>query len=148
MRLGKLSSGHVYLITVSAVDAAKREGPQTAPLRLSTSHTPPQGPTELAALRVGDTSATIVWNAGAANEGTLVGYELFRNGSAVGVIHGQSATVTLASQRSYTFTVRALDSQGSLSAPAPNLTVVTTHTPPSTPDGPERILDHQQLGRT
>jgi spore germination protein YaaH len=135
MRLSKLSSGRTYLITVSAVDAAKREGSQTAPLRLSTSHAPPQGPTELAALRVEDTSATIVWNAGAANEGTLVGYELFRDGSAVGVIHGQSATVPLASQRSYTFTVRALDSQGSLSAPAPNLTVVTTHTPPSTPAG-------------
>ena len=135
MRLTKLSSGRTYLITVSAVDGAKREGPQTAPLRLSTSHTPPQGPTELAAIRVEDTSATIVWNAGAANEGTLVGYELFKDGSAVGVIHGQSATVALASQRSYTFTVRALDSQGSLSAPAPNLTVVTTHTPPSTPAG-------------
>lgn len=135
MRLSRLSSGHVYLIAVSAVDSAKREGPKTAPLRLSASHTPPQGPTELAALRVDDSSATLAWNAGAANEGTLVGYELFKNGSAVGVIHGQSATVALASQRTYTFTVRALDSQGSLSAPAPNLTVVTTHTPPSTPAG-------------
>jgi len=135
MRLSRLSSGHVYLIAVSAVDSGKREGQQTAPLRLSTSHTPPQGPTELAAVRVDDSSATLAWNAGAANEGTLVGYELFKNGGAVGVIHGQSATVALASQRTYTFTVRALDSQGSLSAPAPNLTVVTTHTPPSTPSG-------------
>ncbi len=135
MRLSRLSSGRVYAITVSAVDSAKREGPQTAPLRLSTSHTAPQGPTELGALRVGDTSATLAWNAGSANEGTLVGYELFKDGSAVGVIHGQSATVALASERTYIFTVRALDSQGSLSAPAPNLTVVTTHTPPSTPAG-------------
>jgi len=135
MRLSGLSAGHVYEITVAAVDSAGREGPQTAPLRLSTSHTPPEGPSELGALRVEDTSATLAWNAGAANEGTLVGYELFKDGSAVGVFHGQTATVALASERSYVFTVRALDSQGSLSAPAPNLTVLTTHTPPSTPAG-------------
>jgi len=135
MRLARLSSGRVYLITVGAVDSEGREGPRTPALRLSTSHTPPEGPSELAALRVTDTSATLSWNAGFANEGTLVGYELFKDGAAVGVFQGQSATVTLASERSYTFTVRALDSQGSLSAPAPNLTVVTTHTPPSTPAG-------------
>jgi len=136
MRLARLSSGHVYAIVVAAVDSAGREGPRTPPLRLATSHTPPEGPTELAALRVGDTWATLAWNAGAANEGTLVGYELFRDGSAVGVVRAQSATVALASRRSYTFTVRALDSQGSLSAAAPELTVLTTHTPPSTPGVP------------
>jgi spore germination protein YaaH len=42
-------------------------------------------------------------------------------------------TLALASARSYTFTVRTLDSGGYLSEPAPELTVVTTHTPPSTP---------------
>src|SRR4029077_9507841 len=49
------------------------------------------------------------------------------------VVHGQSITLSLASQRSYTFTVRTLDSAGDLSEPAPDLIVLTTHTPPSTP---------------
>jgi spore germination protein YaaH len=135
MRIGPLGSSHIYAITVATVDTAGRESQQTPPLRLALNHEPPEGPTELGALRVTDTSATLAWNAGAANEGTLVGYELFKDGAAVGVIHGQSDTVTLASERSYTFTVRALDSAGALSAPAPNLMVVTTHTPPSTPLG-------------
>jgi spore germination protein YaaH len=135
MTLGKLSFPHTYLITVTAIDAAKRESAATAPLSLSTSHTPPAGPTLLAAQNVTDTSATLAWNAGSANGSTLVGYELFQDGQELGVEHGQVATVALASARSYVFTVRALDSRGYLSAPAPNLTVLTTHTPPPAPSG-------------
>ena len=133
MRLTRLAFPHTYAITVSAVDTAKREGPAAGPLRLSTTHVAPQGPTQLGALNVTDTSATLAWNGGEANSGTLTGYELFKDGAAVGVIHGQNATVALASERQYVFVVRALDSAGFLSAPSPSLTVVTSHTPPSTP---------------
>jgi spore germination protein YaaH len=133
LRLTHLSSLRTYLIEVAAVDANHREGPRTPALRLSTTHTPPEGPALISALRVTDTSATLSWQAGAANSGTLVGYLLFENGQPEKVVSGQITTVALASQRRYTFTVRALDSYGYLSAPAPNLTVLTTHTPPSTP---------------
>jgi spore germination protein YaaH len=135
MRLGHLTYPHTYALAVSAVDAAKREGPRSATLSLSTAHTPPNGSPLIAAEHVTDTSATLVWQPGSANSGTLAGYMLYKDGAAVGLIHGQSATVTLASQRSYTFTVRALDSAGALSAPAPDVTVVTTHTPPGAPTG-------------
>ena len=80
-----------------------------------------------------DTSATLSWSAGAATTGTLVGYMLYEDGQPEEVVHGQHVTLALASQRSYTFTVRTLDSGGYLSEPAPELTVLTTHTPPSTP---------------
>jgi spore germination protein YaaH len=144
MRLTHLSSLRTYAITVSAIDSAKREGPRTPPFRLTTSHTPPTGPALLSAERVTDTSATLSWQAGTANSGRLVGYLLFKNGQPAQVVHGQVVTVTLASQRSYVFTVRAMDSAGYLSAPAPNLTIVTTHTPPSTPGGlgAGEVTDH------
>ncbi len=135
LRLTNLASAQTYLITVSAIDADHRESPRTPALRLTTTHTAPQGPSEISALRVTDTSATLSWQAGAANSGTLVGYLLFKDGAAVKVVDGQIATVTLASDRRYTFTVRAMDSWGYLSAPAPAVTVITTHTPPSTPTG-------------
>jgi spore germination protein YaaH len=106
-----------------------------APPRPPAVHTPPTPPTLLAAERVSDTSATLSWQPGSATTGTLVGYMLYENGQPEEVVHGQSVTVALASQRSYTFTVRTLDSGGYLSEPAPELTVVTTHTPPSTPEG-------------
>ncbi|HEY7830846.1 MAG TPA: glycosyl hydrolase family 18 protein [Solirubrobacteraceae bacterium] len=96
-------------------------------------HVPPTPPTLLAAERVTDTSATLSWQAGTVTTGTLVGYMLYQDGEPEQVVHGQSVTLSLASQRSYTFTVRTLDSSGDLSEPAPDLTVLTTHTPPSTP---------------
>ena len=50
-----------------------------------------------------------------------MGYLLFEDGNPRSVVHGQTVTVKLASERHYVFTVRALDSAGYLSAPAPEL---------------------------
>ncbi|MEA2209257.1 MAG: hypothetical protein QOF54_1734, partial [Solirubrobacteraceae bacterium] len=133
MRLARLALGHTYSIAVSAVDSAKRESARSAPIALSTTHQPPNGSPLIQAEQVTDTSATLAWQAGSANSGTLTGYLLFKDGAPVGVIHGQRTTVSLASQREYDFTVRALDSWGYLSAPAPDVKVLTTHTPPSAP---------------
>jgi spore germination protein YaaH len=135
MRLTHLSPLHTYAIEVAAVDALHRESPHSAALSLSISHAPPRGSPLISALRVTDTSATLVWQAGEANSGTLVGYLLYEDGQPERVVTGQTVTVTLASERHYTFTVRALDSYGYLSAPAPEVSVFTTHTPPSTPAG-------------
>jgi spore germination protein YaaH len=104
-----------------------------APPRPPAVHTSPTPPAQLAAERVSDTSATLSWQPGTATTGTLVGYMLYEDGQPEEVVHGQTVTVALASARVYTFTVRTLDSGGYLSEPAPELTVVTTHTPPSTP---------------
>jgi spore germination protein YaaH len=133
MRLSHLAPLHTYRLQVAAVDADHRESARTPALSLSTSHTPPDGPALIAAEHVTDTSATLTWQAGSANDAQLTGYLLFENGSPERVVDGQSATVTLASERHYEFTVRALDSYGYLSAPAPEVEVFTTHTPPSTP---------------
>ena len=133
MRLTHLSSLRTYHLAVAAVDADHLVSAHTPELALTTTHTPPEGPALISAEHVTDTSATLSWQAGAANGGRLVGYLLFEDGVPEGVVDGQVTTVTLASERHYTFTVRALDSYGYLSAPAPEVAVFTTHTPPSTP---------------
>ena len=133
MRLTHLSSLHTYHLAVAAVDADHREGAHTPELALTTSHLPPDAPALISAERVTDTSATLSWQPGSVNSGNLVGYLLFEDGVPEGVVDGQKTTVTLASERHYTFTVRTLDSFGYLSAPAPEVGVFTTHTPPSTP---------------
>jgi spore germination protein YaaH len=135
MRLTHLSSLHTYHLAVAAVDADRREGARTSELALTTSHLAPDAPALISAERVTDTSATLSWQPGTVNSGNLVGYLLFENGAPEGVVDGQKTTVTLASERHYTFTVRTLDSFGYLSAPAPEVGVFTTHTPPSTPAG-------------
>lgn len=113
--------------------AASAGAPAPSAPRPPAAHIPPTPPTLLAAERVTDTSATLSWQSGTVTTGTLVGYMLYQDGEPKQVVHGQSITLSLASQRSYTFTVRTLDSAGDLSEPAPDLTVLTTHTPPSTP---------------
>ncbi|MGO8904660.1 MAG: fibronectin type III domain-containing protein [Solirubrobacteraceae bacterium] len=135
MRLEHLAFPHTYSITVSAIDAAQHESPRAGPLKLTTTHIPPNAPSLFSAVRVTDTSATLSWQAGSANGGTVAGYLLFQDGAPVGVVHGQITTVALASERRYAFTVRTLDSAGYLSEPAPELTVLTTHTPPPAPTG-------------
>ncbi len=132
--LGPLSN--TVLVTLGSRAARTLPpSPPPPPLPPASVHGAPQPPTQFAAERVTDTSATLAWNAGVANGAPLTGYELFKDSKLVGVIHGQSTTVTLASARTYIFTVAAIDSTGALSAPSPSLTVVTTHTPPSTPVG-------------
>ncbi len=135
MRLKHLAAPHTYAITVSAIDADGVESARSAPLELSTAHRPPSAPSMLAAARVSDTSATLSWQAGSAASGAVAGYLLFEDGEPVGVVQGQIVTVALASERTYTFTVRTMDSAGYLSAPSPELTVTTTHTPPRPPGG-------------
>jgi spore germination protein YaaH len=148
----RLSSARSHRVTVAAVDTRGDVGPASAtlviaaephlatagsaPASQAAEHAAPAAPAPpslLAAVSVSDTSATLSWNEGSVNGGTLVGYMLYRDGEAVGVIHGQVDTVALASERRYVFTVRTLDSRGDLSAPSPELTVVTTHTPPPAP---------------
>jgi spore germination protein len=149
----RLSAGRAHTLRVAAVDSAGHVGAASVTLllgarvhppalvpppvsRVASVHTPPSSPGLLFAVSVDDISATLSWQAGSANGGaSVVGYVLYKDGQPVGTVHDQIATVALASQREYTFTVRTLDSQGSLSEPAPDLKVVTTHTPPPAPTG-------------
>jgi spore germination protein YaaH len=108
--------------------------PASAP-QSAGSHRAPNPPSLLSAVHVSDTSVTLSWQAGSANEGSVKGYLLYEDGQPLGVVEGQIATVALASEREYTFAVRTMDSYGDLSEPTPELEVLTTHTPPPPPSG-------------
>ncbi len=147
-----LSGSRQHTVDVMAVDRRGDLGPASSTLTIgarpqtvaatppakpqSTVHQPPNAPALISAENVTDTSATLSWQEGSANEGASVaGYLLIEDGQPVGVVHGQITTVALASERQYTFTVRTLDSDGYLSDPAPSVAVLTTHTPPPAPTG-------------
>ncbi len=135
LRLTHLAFPQTYVITVAAVDTDGAESAHSGPLKLTTAHPAPTPPSLLSATGVTDTSATLSWQAGTASDGAVDGYLLFENGAPEGFVDGQIVTVALASARSYTFSVRTRDSDGYLSAPSANLTVVTSHTPPTAPQG-------------
>ncbi|WP_086666105.1 glycoside hydrolase family 9 protein [Lentzea kentuckyensis] len=100
----------------------------------------PTVPTALAASAVTATGATLTWSASTDDVG-VAGYEVLRDG----IVAGSTATTThqvtgLTANTSYSFSVRAKDAAGNVSAPSTALAVRTTpasddQEPPSAPTG-------------
>jgi len=92
------------------------------------SGTDTQAPTAPASLRSTGTSATSValaWNASTDNVG-VTSYEVFRGGVSAGTTTSTAFTVTgLTANTSYSFTVKAKDAAGNVSAASTALTVTT-----------------------
>ena len=85
----------------------------------------PTAPTGLAASSVAQTSLTLNWNASTDNVG-VTAYDVFQGATNIGEVTATSANVTgLTAGTAYTFTVRAKDAAGNVSA-ASNAVNVTT----------------------
>lgn len=85
----------------------------------------PTAPTSLAASGTTQTTTTLSWNASSDNVG-VTGYNVYQNGTLLGAIAGTSATVSnLTAATTYSFTVKAYDAAGNVSATS-NAVAVTT----------------------
>ena len=91
----------------------------------TTDTTPPSTPTGLAASGTTSTSTVLNWNASTDNVG-VTGYNVFRNGTQVGTSATTGYTDTgLTASTSYSYTVKAHDAAGNISA-ASNTATTTT----------------------
>ncbi|MDQ2810505.1 MAG: RICIN domain-containing protein [Actinomycetota bacterium] len=87
--------------------------------------TPPSAPAGLAASGTTATSTTLSWNASTDNVG-VAGYDVYRNGSQIATTGATSYTDTgLSPATTYSYTVKAYDAAGNVSA-ASNTATVTT----------------------
>lgn len=85
----------------------------------------PTAPTNLTASNVAQTSLTLNWSASTDNVG-VTGYDVYQGASNLGEVSGTSANITgLAAGTSYSFTVRAKDAAGNVSAASSALNVTT-----------------------
>lgn len=85
----------------------------------------PSAPTNLSASNVTQTTLTLNWTASTDNVG-VTGYDVYQGASNLGSVTGTSANVTgLAAGTSYSFTVRAKDAAGNVSAASTALNVTT-----------------------
>ncbi len=85
----------------------------------------PSVPTNLAASNVTQTTLTLSWDASSDNVG-VTGYDVYQGASNLGTVTGTSANVTgLTAGTSYSFTVRAKDAAGNVSAASAALNVTT-----------------------
>lgn len=85
----------------------------------------PSVPTNLSASNVTQTSLTLSWTASTDNVG-VTGYDVYQGGTNIGSVTGTTANVTgLSAGTSYSFTVRAKDAAGNVSAASAALNVTT-----------------------
>ncbi|MDK8179526.1 lytic polysaccharide monooxygenase [Paenibacillus sp. UMB4589-SE434] len=132
-----LTSNTAYTFSVKAVDAA---GNVSAASNAVTVTTPPvpvdtQAPTVPTGLHVmGTTTATsipLMWSASTDNVG-VAGYRVYQGTTLVATVSGTTTSYVvtgLSASTTYTFTVRAFDAAGNVSADSNAISATTTATP-------------------
>ncbi len=86
----------------------------------------PTAPSNLNASNITSTTVDLSWTASTDNVG-VTEYQVLQNGSALGTVTGTSATVNnLSPATTYTYTVKALDAAGNISAASNAINVTTT----------------------
>ncbi len=121
-----LGSGVKYTFTVTARDAAGNVSVPGTPLPVTTLDTiPPAAPGDLVLLGKSATTATLKWTAATDNVG-VTGYEVYHENGLAGVTAATTLQLTnLKPTTPYTFTVRAKDAAGNLSAASSPVQVTT-----------------------
>ncbi|RCX21658.1 glycosidase [Fontibacillus phaseoli] len=115
-----LSVNTTYSYTVKAYDAAGNKSAASSPPATATTGAPdteaPSVPQNVSATASSSSSASITWSASSDNV-AVTGYEVYRDGVKVGTTATTSYTDTgLAANTSYSYTVKAYDAAGNLSA--------------------------------
>ena len=110
-----------YTYTVTAFDAAGNESDPSDPATATTADTiPPTPPTTVTATTVSDTQINLAWSGAGDNIG-VTGYRIYRNGSSTPIATvGPSPTsysdVSLTGGTAYSYTIKAVDAAGNVSA--------------------------------
>lgn len=122
-----------YSYTVKATDAAGNTSAASTAASATTpapaDTTPPTAPADLSGSATSPTSISLTWTASTDNVG-IKDYQVWRNGGLIATVTSPSHTdSTVSGGTTYSYTVKARDAAGNVSA-ASNTATVTTPTPP------------------
>ncbi len=106
-----------------------------AATRVTTAYRRPGVPRLVSAGGASGATVTISWQRSIAGDGGIAGYRVLRDGAVYGQTRRTRMVVRVASNRTYTFTVVAVDRDGRLSRRSASVRVRTGHRAPSAPSG-------------
>ncbi len=124
-----LSPGTTYTYAVSAFDAAGNNsglGSTSFTTQTAADTQAPTVPTNLSVVAVGNTTVDLSWTASSDNVG-VTGYDVYEGANLAGTTTSTSFQVTgLTASTTYSFTVRAKDAAGNVSAASAAVSATTT----------------------
>lgn len=128
-----LTASTNYTFSVTAIDAAANESAASSSINVTTATPPdtqaPSVPSGLAASSVAQTTLTLSWTASTDNV-AVTGYDIYQGATNIGTVAGTSANITgLTASTAYTFSVRAKDEAGNISAASSSINVTTLAAP-------------------
>ncbi|RXR19069.1 T9SS type A sorting domain-containing protein [Flavobacterium amnicola] len=130
-----LTAGTAYSFSVKAKDAAGNLSASSTSVNVTTTApadtTPPTTPSALVASNVTQTGCTLSWTASSDNTG-VTGYDVYQGATLKTTVASTSAAITgLTAATLYSFSVRAKDAAGNISASSTAINVTTTSASPS-----------------
>jgi len=125
-----LTAATTYTFYVKAKDAAGNVSAASSTISVTTLSVldteAPTAPTNLASSNITETSVSLSWTASTDNVG-VTGYDVYRNGTLLALTTSTSYNVTgLTAATTYSFTVKAKDAAGNVSAASTALSVTTS----------------------
>ena len=130
----RVSVGHRYRFAVAAVSPRGAVMHCRAHVRANVAYAPPGVPPDLAI--EGTSNAALVhlsWEPAQRGDAKLTGYRVRRSGATYKQTSATGIDVPIANDRTYQFTVAAVDVHGRLSKESPPVTMDSGHLPPSVP---------------
>jgi chitodextrinase len=136
---GGLTPATTYTYTITASDAAGNQSPASTPVSATTLDTvAPSAPTGLTAVLATGPAASLAWSPSTDNVG-VTGYVVYRNGAQIAQVGASPTTYNdspLPGAGTFTYTVKATDAAGNLSAASnPRSVSIADITPPTAPGG-------------
>lgn len=115
-RILGLNEGIPYTVTVTAIDGAGNESVKSDPASIAIDSIKPTAPMNLVVSNVGDSTATVTWDASTDNVG-VTGYEVYKNDILIDTVIDTSYNLMgLSANTSYNIKVRAVDANGNESS--------------------------------
>lgn len=125
--------GRTHKLTVAAVDGHGHPTRCRKTLKVTARYRMPTAPRLLSVSDTSGATATLTWAPSTRGDAPIVAYRVLRAGVVYRQTHDQRIDIPLASNRTTSFTVVAIDKLGKLSKASAAVQVVTGHDPPPPP---------------